>query len=178
MKTWIALLKGVNVGGNNKLPMKELKLALEKHDFQQVQTYIQSGNIVFQHQQPDQQKLSNQISAIIEAEFGFKPSVIVLSKQELATVINNQPFTDLSIEQDAKVLHFFFFNTKPETINQVRLSALLDATERWQLVGNVLYFHTPNGFGKSKLGSKVDSVFGATCTARNWTSVCAIYSLT
>ena len=177
MKTWIALLKGVNVGGHNKLPMKELKLALETNDFHLVQTYIQSGNIVFQHKQAAPHTLASQISNIILAEFGFQPAVMVWSEEELAEAIALQPFTDLSLEKDAKVLHFFFFSTPPEAINHARLSTLLNDTERWQLINKVLYFHTPDGFGKSRLGAKIDAVFGAPCTARNWTSVYAIYSL-
>ena len=177
MKTWIALLKGVNVGGNNKLPMAELPLALEAHGFHDVRTYIRSGNMIFQHQQSDRAKLSLHISVIIEAHFGFKPSVVLLTNEELAAAIEQQPFSDLSIEKDAKVLHFFFFDAAPTNVNQARLDASIHESERLQVVGNVAYFHTPNGFGKSKLGAKMESVFGTPCTARNWTSVDAILRL-
>ena len=177
MKMWIALLKGVNVGGNNKLPMAQLRLLLESNGFHEVQTFIQSGNVIFQHQQSDRVNLAQSISEIIAARFGFKTSVVLLNIEELVAAIEQQPFSDLSIEKDAKVLHFFFFDAAPTNVSQTRLAASLHESERLQVVGSVAYFHTPNGFGKSKLGAKMESVFGAPCTARNWTTVDAILRL-
>ncbi|BCE03407.1 DUF1697 domain-containing protein [Marinicellulosiphila megalodicopiae] len=88
MNTTIALLRGINVGGKNKLPMKDLKTLLTQHGLHNIQTYIQSGNVVFdcEHYQLDMGK-------IIEAEFGFCPDVMILSKAQLLTSIQNCPFT-------------------------------------------------------------------------------------
>ncbi|MDC0325586.1 DUF1697 domain-containing protein [bacterium] len=83
MKTWIGLLRGINVGGNNILPMVELKKVLESLSFTNVKTYMQSGNVVFNTQSTSGEKLSAKISSQIEAEHGFRPHIILLSCQQL-----------------------------------------------------------------------------------------------
>ena len=87
-KTYIVLLRGINVGGNNLVPMKELVVALSESKYQNINTYIQSGNIVLQSQnRPDD------IGSIIQERFGFEPEVYVLDKAELETAVANNPFS-------------------------------------------------------------------------------------
>jgi uncharacterized protein (DUF1697 family) len=178
MKTWIALLRGVNVGGKNKLPMKALAAELATIGMSDIRTYIQSGNVIFRS--PDAQVatvLAAEIRAAIKAKFGFEPHVIVISAKELADSVANNPFSELSLDSDGKALHFFFLAEAPRNFDQDRLAAVRRQSERWQVEGRILYLHTPQGFGNSKLSSQIERILGVTATARNWSTVCALLNL-
>ena len=178
MKTWIALLRGVNVGGKNKLPMKALAAELATLGLSDIRTYIQSGNVIFRS--PDTRVaaiLAAEISAAIKTKFGFEPHVIVISAKELADSVTANPFPELSPNADGKALHFFFLLEAPRNFDQDRLAAVRRQSERWQIEGRVLYLHTPEGFGNSKLAAQIERILGVTSTARNWSTVCALLDL-
>lgn len=163
MKTWIALLRGINVGGKHILPMKELIALMETNGFSNVKTYIQSGNVVFQHEREG----GDQIAELIEGKFGFKPSVFVLREDELKAAAANSPFqTDIG-----KTLHFFFCDRVPE-IDYDFLDSLKTESEAYQLVDKVFYLYAPDGIGRSKLAEKMPRAFkGTTMTARNLNTI-------
>ena len=106
MKTYIALFRGVNVGGNNLLPMKELVALLEKNGFQNVKTYIQSGNVVLKGKKVS----STELRTLIAGKFGFKPEVTVLEKSEFDSSIKHNPFNLV----EGKTAHFYFCSKKPK----------------------------------------------------------------
>ena len=107
-ETWIALLRGVNVGGNNSLPMKGLRELLEGLGHTNVATYIQSGNCVFQSKSASAAKISEGIAAAIKSGFGFKPAVITLSLKELDAALEDNPFPQGS--DDLKSVYVFFLS--------------------------------------------------------------------
>ena len=94
MQTWIALFRGINVGGNHILPMAELRKGLESLKLKNVRTYIQSGNVIFDSNSKSPSALSAKISKLVEAEHGFKPQVFVLTGDELLSAIQQNPFPD------------------------------------------------------------------------------------
>jgi len=183
-ETWIALLRGVNVVGRNKLPMKEFTALLEGLGHTKVRTYIQSGNAVFRAaparskggREAEAAGIASAIARTIGKRFGFEPGVIVLSKQDLARAAAANPFPDA--EAEGRMLHLFFMSAAPGRIDAAGLDAVKIASERWHTSGNVFYLHTPEGFGNSKLAAKVERCLGVPSTARNWRTVSELLKLT
>lgn len=173
MKTYIALFRGINVGGINILPMKELTGILEGMGCENVQTYIQSGNVVFQYGKSQFNVLALEISSKILEAYGFKPQVFLLERAELENAIKHNPFKT----EDGKALHFFFMESHPENPNLEKLMAVKLKSEEFKLVKNVFYLFAPDGIGRSKLAAKVEQCMGAPGTARNWNTVRKLISM-
>src|ERR671916_1642099 len=112
MKTYIAFFRGINVGGNNVLPMKELVALLENLGSQNVKTYIQSGNAVFQNEEEDASLLSNRIRAAIKKSHGFEPRVLMLEPEEIERVVGSNPLPEA--ESEPKTLHVHFLASMPK----------------------------------------------------------------
>lgn len=162
---YIALLRGINVGGRNSLPMKELITILEALGLENIQTYIQSGNVVFTGKK--QKDLTTKITTAIEKAKGFAPHVLLLSENELKKAVSNNPF-DTS---DGKALHFSFLDRAPSNPDIESLAAVQTKNESFLLEGKVFYLHAPDGIGRSKLASKVEKAMGVPVTARNWNTI-------
>lgn len=177
MQTWIALLRGVNVGGKHILPMKLLTPELEALGLTDVKTYIQSGNIVFRDSKKTAAVLAAEIGTTIKARFGFEPHVAVISHKDFASSVTGNPFQESVTVDNGKTLHLFFLDRTPPNLDQDRLESLRRSSERWHLKGRVFYLHTPDGFGDSKLASQVEKILGVNTTARNWRTVCALLDL-
>ncbi len=163
MNTWVALLRGVNVGGNNILPMKELKALLAGLGFCGVQTYIQSGNCVFQYEDADAALITQRIEDAIDQAFGFRPPVLVISAAALTAAINANPYPDA----DPKTVQLFFLFAPAPNADLAALEALRAETEQYHLTDPVFYLHAPDGIGRSKLVAKLDKFIPAQKTARN-----------
>ncbi len=175
MKSWIALFKGINVGGNNIVPMKGLVEEFNSLGFTSVKSYIQSGNVVFQSAEKNASKLSKVIENAVHTRFGIRPPVIVLSKKIISDAIDANPF-DIS-EADAAKLHLFFLFSTSTEINKTRLAALQKPNERCELINDVFYLHAPDGAGQSNLAVQVEKIVGVPVTARNWRTVCTINTM-
>ena len=161
MNTWIALLRGINVGGKHIIPMKELVRLMEENGFANVKTYIQSGNVVFQ----SPARPGDEIGVLIAQKFGFKPDIFILSEKELKTAMANNPY-----EPDlGKNVHFFFFYREDPPIDVEFLESLRAPSEEYTLTGNVFYLHAPEGIGRSKMVEKLGKAFPreVSMTARN-----------
>lgn len=171
MKTWIALLRGINVGGKHIVPMKELRKLLESRNFANVRTYIQSGNVVFE----SPTKPKDEFGRLIEKRFGFKPSVFILSKNDLKTAAANNPYkTD-----QGKAVHFFFCDKVPESVDYQFLDSLKAKSEEYKLVDKVFYLYAPDGIGRSKLVEKMGKAFTAVnMTARNLNTINKLLEMT
>lgn len=169
MQTWIALFRGINVGGNNMLPMARLKAGLESLKLTNVQTYIQSGNVVFQSTAKTGTSLVKKIGDLVESEYGFRPHLLLLTRDQLALAIKENPFPEAA--SDPKSLHFFFLakpasQAKFANIDKVKLDS-----EHYQLSDGVFYLHTPDGLGRSKLAATAEKHLGVVATARNYRTV-------
>ena len=106
MKTYIALFRGINVGGNNVLPMKDLVTLLQNIGSQNVKTYIQSGNAVFQNKEENASLLSNRIRAAIKQSYGFEPRVLLLKPEEVERAVASNPFREAESERRTLQVHF------------------------------------------------------------------------
>lgn len=170
VSTWVALLRGVNVGGN-RLPMAELREELEGLGLglENVRTYIASGNVVFDSTPEGACELAAALPPRIEARFGFTPRLLILSADDLRRAMEANPFPEA--EEAPKTVHLFFLAERPKAADTEGLDALASPTERWRLDGRVFYLHTPDGFGRSKLAEKGERLLGVPATARNWRTV-------
>lgn len=176
MPTWIALFRGINVGGHNLLPMKALASELETLKLKQVRTYIQSGNVVFESPAKTAAPLAKKISALVEKRHGFSPQVLLLSTEELQTAINDNPFP--KAVDDPKTLHFFFLSKPPSNPNLTAIEEIQSPTESYVLQGRVFYLHAPDGIGRSKLVRQVEKLLGVAATARNYRTVEKLLGIT
>ncbi|MEQ9315658.1 MAG: DUF1697 domain-containing protein [Henriciella sp.] len=177
MNQWIVFLRGVNVGGNNRLPMKELRTALEKAGFEHVQTYIQSGNIVFNSAHGTRAAAGDAVTALIEENFGFAPRSHILSTAQLRKAIDANPFTGKGLN-DPKSVHFYFLAKAPG--HRADLDAIYDLkakSERTELIEDVFYLFAPDGIGRSKLAGQIEKWIPVPMTARNMRSVYKVASL-
>jgi uncharacterized protein (DUF1697 family) len=176
MKTYIALFRGINVGGRNMLPMKELKPMLERNGCLDVQTYIQSGNVVFRSAMSDVARLSKRLTTAISKSHGFEPHVLMLTRAELERAAAANPFPEAG--EHPQSLHLFFLAERPKKPDLKACEGLKIQSERFELKGSVLYLHTPDGFGTSKLAAHAEKFLGVPATARNWRTVVTLLEMT
>ena len=182
MTTFVVLLRGVNVGGRNRLPMADFRAALDAAGLANVRTYIQSGNAVLESagRAP---AVEAAVRAVLADAFGLDVPVIVLAAKELAAIAAANPFPD---EDDPKRLHAIVLPAPlaPDGITAAaeREAAVRAKGSRDRVVvdGRTAYLHTPDGFGRSELaglltaGAKAPLAAG---TARNWSTVAALLDL-
>lgn len=175
MNTFIALFRGINVGGHNKLPMRELKDVLAGLGLQDVATYIQSGNVVFAAEQADKTMLVESIREAVNQSHGFAPQVLLLTAEEFARAAAANPYPEG--EEAPKMLHLYFLVEEPPDPDMQKLEGLQRGSERFTLLGKVFYLHAPEGIGRSKLAAAVEKALGVPVTARNWRSVSKIVEM-
>ena len=172
MKTYIALFRGINVGGKNALPMRELVAVLEEFGARNVKTYIQSGNAVFVSPEKDASLLSNKIGREIKKRRGFEPHVLLLGLEDIERAISKNPFPEAA--SDPRALHAGFLASAPEKPNLKALESLRSDSERFHLIDKVFYLYAPEGIGRSKLAANAEKLLGAPMTDRKWRTVCKI----
>jgi uncharacterized protein (DUF1697 family) len=173
----VALLRGINVGGKNKLPMKDLAAMCVEAGCGDVCTYIQSGNVVFTAPAAALKKVPQAISQKIAARFGHRVPVVVRSHEQLAGVIRNNPF--LRAGEEEKTLYVAFLADLPSAEAVARLDPNRSAGDRFAVTGQEIYMHLPNGLGNSKLTNAwMDSKLSTISTARNWATVLKLYEMT
>jgi uncharacterized protein (DUF1697 family) len=175
MPTYIALFRGINVTGNNMLPMPALRTLLEDHGCANVQTYIQSGNAIFRSSLSDTARLEKRLGAAIAKSHGFEPRVLVLTRQEIEKAARANPFPEAV--ENPKSVHLFFLAEKPGKPDLQGLEAVKAGRERFALKGRVFYLHTPDGFGTSKLAGRAERLLGVAATARNWRTVTTLVEM-
>jgi uncharacterized protein (DUF1697 family) len=172
---YIALFRGINVGSNRSLPMKELVDILEGLGVKNVKTYIQSGNAVFQFSGKDTSTFSKKLSTEIKKRRGFEPHVILLTIDELKKAMTENPFPEA--EKDPASLHLGFLDSKPKNPDLKKLSSLKKETERFHLSDRVFYLNAPEGIGRSKLAASSEKLLGVPMTDRNWRTVCKVIEM-
>ncbi|WP_306117413.1 MULTISPECIES: DUF1697 domain-containing protein [unclassified Roseitalea] len=166
MKTFIALLRGVNVGGNNVMAMAQLRTLLTGLGYADVKTYIQSGNCMFRSSKSDPGRIAAAISAAIAKTFGFSVQTIVMSLDVLEAAIAANPYAAAS-EDDQKRVHLFFLPTPATGADLHGLQALKKPSESYTLTRQVLYLHAPEGIGRSPFAAQAEQMMGVMATARN-----------
>jgi uncharacterized protein (DUF1697 family) len=173
---YIALFRGINVGGKNRLPMKALVGILEENGYTGIQTHIQSGNVIFQSTSAKSKMFARIVGAAIADRYGFQPGIVVLSAQELKKASAANPFP--KAEAESKFLHLYFLNKGPKAPDLEALNRLKSDSESFRLIGNVFYLHAPDGIGRSKLAARAEKLLGVEATARNWNTVTRLLEMT
>jgi uncharacterized protein (DUF1697 family) len=175
MHIYIALLRGINVGGKNRLPMKELAILLQELGLTNVTTYLASGNVVFQSNKTDVDKLAADITAAIGQRHGFAPQLLIRPRHYLQETLAANPFPEA--ESQPKTLHLFFLASPPPDPDLAGLQTIKAASERYKLIDTVFYLHAPEGIGRSKLAAQVEKRLGVTTTARNWRTASKVMAI-
>jgi uncharacterized protein (DUF1697 family) len=171
MPILISMLRGVNVGGHNKIKMDELRALYESLKFEDPRTHVQSGNVIFRTKEKNSPALAKKIQNAIERKFGFRPEVILRTTDELRSAIAASPFASRRNLEPGKILVTFLAG-EPGPDAPATLLSLKAHPEELHLKGRELYIYFPDGAGKSKLPwSKVEKLVQTTGTARNWNSV-------
>ena len=190
MASHVALLRGINVGGRNKVPMTDLREVVASLGHTGVTTYIQSGNVLFDTPETDTAKLATALETAIGERFGIWASVVVLSRDELAGVLAANPYQD---EPNPKLVHVVFLNAEPpgDLLDRIeaaeRAAAAKGSRDRVQAAGPALFLHTPDGFGTSELAQTLFRIIsppakqkkqpGLAATARNWATATKLLTL-
>ena len=167
----IALLRGVNVAGAGKLPMAEFRDMLAGMGLSGVQTYIQAGNAVFDSDLAAP-GLEATIADAVEARFGFRRDVFVLSARELAEALTDHPFAGVA----PKFVHVFFLRETPEP-DEATLRDLALPGDAWHIGPRRFTLHTPGGVGTSKLAERLPRLLPAPMTARNLNTLAALHGM-
>ncbi|MBI3579002.1 MAG: DUF1697 domain-containing protein [Ignavibacteriales bacterium] len=168
MKTFVSLLRGINVSGQKKIAMDDLKKLYESLGFKKVQTYIQSGNVVFQSSETDTSKLIQKIQAKIKKFFEFDVVVFITTPKDLRRIIADNPFGK---QEDNKVA-VLFLSGKPKDVPMDELEKAKQKLEEFQIQGKEIFISCPGGFGRSKLTTNLfEKKLKLSGTARNMNTV-------
>lgn len=172
---YIALLRGINVGGHNRIKMADLRTLLQSMGFANIQTHLASGNVIFETHKNSEKKLAMEISAEIETHHGFKTDILILSLEEIQLAVLANPFPQAT--NQPKSLHFNFLSSKPKSPDLQKLDMLKKDSEQYKLINKVFYLHAPEGIGRSKLAAGCEKAIGVPMTGRNWRTVQNILEL-
>lgn len=175
MSRFVVLLRGVNVGKGNKVPMAEFRAALESLGHRQVRTLLNSGNAVFSSTSRSTSKLASVIAKAVEDRFGVVTPVIVKSAAELEAIVENNPFPPTESEHSRFLVAFASDSTK--LLELQRLSSLLQPGEHFAVNDYAAYLHCAGGLLESKVGEAIVGRAGRSVTTRNWATVLKLLSL-
>ncbi|MEK4234698.1 hypothetical protein BSK65_21670 [Paenibacillus odorifer] len=171
MTTYIALLRGINVGGNKIIKMLDLKAMFQTLGFENVRTYIQSGNVVFESDEGSKSLLTGVIERKIHEVFGFEVSVIIRTLAEMENVIANDPF-QLSEPEEFKRWYVTFLPAEPSAEALDKLRTYENGPDKVRFVGREMYILYEVSVSQSPLFKvPFDRILGMTITARNWNTV-------
>ena len=172
MPTFISLLRGINVSGQKKILMADLKVLYEKLGFNNVQTYIQSGNVVFDcAEDKSNLAIAEIIEHAIEQEYNFQVPVIVKQADDLISTINNNPFTE-EVGADPSRVAVTFLESLPTVENLIKLEGVDYPPDRFIIDGLNIYLHCPISYGNSKLSNNFfESKLKVRATSRNWRTI-------
>ncbi len=175
--TYVALLRGINLGGHKIVKMDQLRKTLEELGFEDVKTYIQSGNVVFKAPTQTPENLAKRIEEKVLRQFGFPVPVVVKTAGEIGEVIRNNPLVKEKGIDPSK-LHVTFLWSAPEK-NALKMLDAIDAVpDQFRCSGEAIYLYCPNGYGESKLTNNVlEKVLRAGATTRNWKTVNQLYQM-
>jgi uncharacterized protein (DUF1697 family) len=186
MASHVALLRGINVGGRNKVPMADLREVVTSLGHTGVTTYIQSGNVLFTTPEADTAGLASALEAAITDRFGIASPVVIVTREELAQILAGNPYPD---EPNPKFVHVVFLSAEPPPDLLDRIEAAQSTVaghgshDTVTVAGRVLFLHTPGGYGTSELSELLFRIIGArgakglVATARNWATATKLLAL-
>ncbi|NRB82186.1 MAG: DUF1697 domain-containing protein [Winogradskyella sp.] len=174
MKTYIALLRGINVGGHNKVPMAELRALLTKSGFENVKTYIQTGNIICQDEEGDVIDIESKLRNTILDYFGFEVAVLVRTRDQIQAIFDRCPFPE-----DQKTNSYFaMLSHKPDHALVIEAKEKTYDNEVYDIIEDALYFYCANGYGKAKFSlNYFERKLKVDATARNYKTMVKLLAL-
>ena len=171
MPVYISMLRGVNVGSHNRIKMDALRKSVADLGCEQVQSYIQSGNVVFCAAKQPTRALSKRMEECILAEFGISVTVITRTSYEMDAIIHNNPFLK-ERGADLSNLHITFLSQSPDEAVLKKLAAANTAPDEFRHSGDVIYLHCVNRYSDTKLSNNfLEKTLAVRATTRNWTTV-------
>ncbi|MDX1811735.1 MAG: DUF1697 domain-containing protein [Gammaproteobacteria bacterium] len=175
---YISILRGINVSGQKKIKMADLKSLYEKSGFNQVRTYIQSGNVLFESKIKDKADIRQTLETVIENHYGFKVPVDVRTKKDFQAIVKACPYEEAKLAENGTKILVSFLSRTPTASQRVEMEKHAVAPERLICNKDVIYLFCPNGYGKSKLSNTfIESKLGLTATTRNWKTVCTLLEM-
>jgi uncharacterized protein (DUF1697 family) len=174
MPSWVALIRGINVGGQRAVSMERLRGSFAAMGFRDVRTYVQSGNIVFEAAADTRDALTRKIEEGIRRDFGFSVIVILRTAKELQRIVKTNPFLNEEGIEQAK-LHVTFLARPPIKAALKNLEALPASPDRFRLMGREIYLYCPDGYGRTKLSNNAfEKRLSVAATTRNWKTTTAL----
>lgn len=170
---YIVLFRGV--GGATQLPVKQLRQVLGDAGFEEVSTYINSGNAVLTSAD-DERAVAGKVIRAVRTHMGFEKAVMVRSLEDWQRMIDDNPYFD-EAEAAPTTVHVFAMEHATDAVAQRALAAKATGTERFSIEGRTLYLHTPDGMGRSLFAPKIEPTLKTAMTGRNWRSMLALAKL-
>ena len=177
MGIYVSMLRGINVGGNKRIKMDALRESFEALGFDQVKTFIQSGNVIYKGARTSTTALSNKIEKRLLDDFAFAVPVVTRTAQEMAGAIQNNSFVGAT-SIDKEKLHVMFLSAIPAPDALSKLDALISEPEQCRCLGKEIYLYLPNGAGESKLlKAPLGRMLAVVSTTRNWKTVNSLHQM-
>jgi len=178
MQTFISILRGINVSGQKKILMTDLKALYESLNYMDVVTYIQSGNVIFKcNEKLTDIQLAKKIENAIYNKYQFHVPVIIRSKEEIGKIISSNPFLKEK-DPDRKKLHVTFLSEFPSKENVESIENIDFKPDQFKISGKDIYLYVPNGYGETKISNAFfEKKLKVTATTRNWNSVNKLFEI-
>lgn len=177
MEIYISILRGINVSGQKSIKMADLKASYEKLNFKDVDTYVQSGNVVFRAEKEKTEVFETKIADQIKSKYSFDVPVIVMTVDKLKTIIDSNPFKD-DPAKDEKFLHVTFLGSVPDDYDEEAIFSKRAGQEEIVITNEAVYLYCPHGYGTSKLNNNfLENKLKVKATTRNWNTTKALLEL-
>lgn len=175
---YISILRGINVSGQKKIQMSVLKSLYGLLGFQNVVTYIQSGNVIFDATVKNKTDLKAMIEKAIEEKYKFHVPVEIRTNREFANIVKSCPYDSIYLAEDGTKVLVTFLSSNPTRAKVADVMKYVFAPEKLVIRGKEVYLYCPNGYGKSKLSNTfLENKLGIEATTRNWKSIHKLYEL-
>jgi uncharacterized protein (DUF1697 family) len=175
MRSFIALYRGINVGGRHSVKMQSLRELHEQLGHMAVRTYIQSGNVVFSAS-GTVEELAGLVTEKFSKAFGFSANVALRDAKQWNALVQGNPYR-LAAEKDSRSVHLGICSGRPKAPALTEWLRKSGAGEMFAVRGNAVYLHTPNGLGTSKFAAGMEKAAGVPLTLRNWRTVEALFEM-
>jgi len=171
MPTYVAMLRGINVGPGKIVKMERLRASFEALGFDGVRTYVQSGNAIFESEQKSPTGLCKKIEEKIQRDFGFTVPVLLKTSKEIDQIVSDNPLLKEKGIDHSK-LHVTFLSDAPPKMAVKVLEPLATSRERFRILNREIYLYCPDGYGRTKLSNNaIEKKLSVVATTRNWRTV-------
>lgn len=178
MESYIALLRGINVSGQKKIKMAELRVQLAEIGLVDLSTYIQSGNLIFKFKEKDTAKIARLIEKKIKKDYGFEVPVIVKTKSSFEQILKDNPFIKENTDVEEKALYVSILDALPSNENIDTIEADKYQPDQFVIDEEHIYIYCPNGYGRTKLtNSFFERKLKLKATTRNWRTMNKLVAL-